>query len=242
MANVLWTQVLGVMHLARIRVGVRQAAPGIPDLFTVAPERVVETCVEHALAAVSAVRRRLGGVGARPRREDVGAPAALHPAHEPRRHHPQRRDDARRGAARSARPAAEAGVDDRLGGLLRASTRSSACARLARSSACGKPSVATKPGQHEPDVDAVGASSSVQRVGPAGQRELAGRVGAGAGARDAAGGARHVDDRARRRRPQQRQQRLGEADDGVEVHRHRAPDVRPPAVGERRRARRRPRC
>ena len=41
MANVLWTQILGATHLARIRVGVRQAAPGIPELFTVAPERLV---------------------------------------------------------------------------------------------------------------------------------------------------------------------------------------------------------
>ena len=40
MANVLWTQVLGATHLARIRVGVRQAAPGIPELFTVAPEQL----------------------------------------------------------------------------------------------------------------------------------------------------------------------------------------------------------
>jgi AcrR family transcriptional regulator len=48
-ANVMWTQVLGTMHLARIRVGVRQASAGIPELFTVAPERVVETCVRSAL-------------------------------------------------------------------------------------------------------------------------------------------------------------------------------------------------
>jgi AcrR family transcriptional regulator len=52
MANVLWTQVLGAMHLARIRVGVRSAAPGIPELFRVEPERVVETCVASALATV----------------------------------------------------------------------------------------------------------------------------------------------------------------------------------------------
>jgi AcrR family transcriptional regulator len=52
MANVLWTQVLGAMHLARIRVGVRSAAPGIPELFGVQPERVVETCVASALATV----------------------------------------------------------------------------------------------------------------------------------------------------------------------------------------------
>jgi AcrR family transcriptional regulator len=54
MANVLWTQVLGAMHLARIRVGLHQAAPGIPELFKVPPERVARTCVESALATVGA--------------------------------------------------------------------------------------------------------------------------------------------------------------------------------------------
>jgi AcrR family transcriptional regulator len=51
-ANVLWTQTLGIMHLSRIRVGLRQAAPGIPALFTVTTERVVDTCIANALAAV----------------------------------------------------------------------------------------------------------------------------------------------------------------------------------------------
>ena len=54
MANVLWTQILGATHLARIRVGVRQAAPGIPELFTVAPEQLERTCVASALATVGA--------------------------------------------------------------------------------------------------------------------------------------------------------------------------------------------
>jgi hypothetical protein len=40
------------MHLARIGVGVRSLAPGVPGLFTVEPERVVRTCVESALAIV----------------------------------------------------------------------------------------------------------------------------------------------------------------------------------------------
>jgi AcrR family transcriptional regulator len=53
-ANMLWTQTLGTMHLARIRVGVRQAAPGIPALFAIAPDEVVETCVRNALAVVAA--------------------------------------------------------------------------------------------------------------------------------------------------------------------------------------------
>src|SRR5262249_37361121 len=55
-ANIIWTQVLGTMHLARMRVGIRQAAPGIPALFEVEPERVVETCVTAALAAAGARR------------------------------------------------------------------------------------------------------------------------------------------------------------------------------------------
>jgi AcrR family transcriptional regulator len=50
-ANVLWTQTLGTMHLARIRVGIKQIAPGIPALFTVEPERAIESCVAAALAA-----------------------------------------------------------------------------------------------------------------------------------------------------------------------------------------------
>jgi AcrR family transcriptional regulator len=55
-ANVLWTQGLGLMHLARIRVGVRQLAPGIPGAFRIDPEDVVETCVGNALAVVGAPR------------------------------------------------------------------------------------------------------------------------------------------------------------------------------------------
>jgi AcrR family transcriptional regulator len=53
-ANVLWTQMLGSMHLARMRVGLRQRAPGVPELFLVEPERVVRTCVHSALATVGA--------------------------------------------------------------------------------------------------------------------------------------------------------------------------------------------
>lgn len=49
-ANALWTQGLGLMHLARIGVGVRQEDQGAPELFTVHPDRVVETCVESSLA------------------------------------------------------------------------------------------------------------------------------------------------------------------------------------------------
>jgi AcrR family transcriptional regulator len=53
-ANVMWTQMLGVMHLARIRVGVRQLARGVPGLFSVEPEQIVRTCVASALATAGA--------------------------------------------------------------------------------------------------------------------------------------------------------------------------------------------
>jgi hypothetical protein len=52
LANVIWTQVLGTMHLARVGVGVRELGPGVPDLFSVAPDRVIETCVDSAVALV----------------------------------------------------------------------------------------------------------------------------------------------------------------------------------------------
>jgi hypothetical protein len=55
-ANVLWTQVLGTMHLARVGVGIRSLGTGVPDLFSVAPERVVQTCVDSALALVERAR------------------------------------------------------------------------------------------------------------------------------------------------------------------------------------------
>jgi hypothetical protein len=53
-ANVLWTRILGTAHLARIRVGVRQAAPGIPELFRIERQDVARTCVSVALATAGA--------------------------------------------------------------------------------------------------------------------------------------------------------------------------------------------
>jgi len=57
-SNVLWTQVLGTMHLARSRVGLRELAPGVPELFRIDAARLVETCVAtaRALAADRATR------------------------------------------------------------------------------------------------------------------------------------------------------------------------------------------
>jgi AcrR family transcriptional regulator len=53
-ANFLWTQMLGAMHLSRLGVGVRQAAPNVPDLFTISSEEVVNMCVASATATVAA--------------------------------------------------------------------------------------------------------------------------------------------------------------------------------------------
>lgn len=51
-ANLLWTQTLGAMHLARIGVGVKRV-DGEPALFRVAADDVVASCVTAALAAVA---------------------------------------------------------------------------------------------------------------------------------------------------------------------------------------------
>ena len=53
-ANLLWTQVLGAMHLARIGVGVRQLGPGVPGVFAVDGEQLVEACTRSALATAGA--------------------------------------------------------------------------------------------------------------------------------------------------------------------------------------------
>jgi AcrR family transcriptional regulator len=55
-ANLLWTQALGIMHLARTGVGVRQRAPGVPALFSITADRAVESCVNGALLLVGAGR------------------------------------------------------------------------------------------------------------------------------------------------------------------------------------------
>jgi AcrR family transcriptional regulator len=60
-ANVLWTQMLGAMHLTRIRIGLRQAAPGIPGAFRIDADRVISICVDSALATVGAKRSNHAG-------------------------------------------------------------------------------------------------------------------------------------------------------------------------------------
>jgi hypothetical protein len=56
-ANRLYTQILGTMHLARSGVGVRQTAPGFPDVFELDPEAVRRACVEDAMAVARVASR-----------------------------------------------------------------------------------------------------------------------------------------------------------------------------------------
>lgn len=51
-ANLLYTQALGTMQLARLGVGVRESAPGVPGAFAVDPLAVRDACVKSALAFV----------------------------------------------------------------------------------------------------------------------------------------------------------------------------------------------
>lgn len=53
-ANLLWTQMLGAMHLARIGVGVTRDEHAQPTLFVADADRVVAACVASALASVRA--------------------------------------------------------------------------------------------------------------------------------------------------------------------------------------------
>jgi AcrR family transcriptional regulator len=55
-ANQLYAQTLGTMHLARIGMGVRTAAGGIPEPFPIEPARVQRACIDAVLASVG-VRR-----------------------------------------------------------------------------------------------------------------------------------------------------------------------------------------
>ena len=55
-ANRVYTQVLGTMHLARVGLGVRETAPGVPGAFPLDPEAVRAACVEDLLAATRSGR------------------------------------------------------------------------------------------------------------------------------------------------------------------------------------------
>lgn len=52
-ANHLYAQGLGAMHLARVGVGVRERAPGLPEPFEIAPDTVRAAMVAAAVALIS---------------------------------------------------------------------------------------------------------------------------------------------------------------------------------------------
>jgi AcrR family transcriptional regulator len=51
-ANLLYAQGLGAMHLARVHAGVREIAPGVPYVFPVDPKDVMRTAIEMTFAHV----------------------------------------------------------------------------------------------------------------------------------------------------------------------------------------------
>jgi AcrR family transcriptional regulator len=55
-ANQLYAQTLGTMHLARIGVGVRIAAGGVPEPFPLESARIQRACIDAVLASVGARR------------------------------------------------------------------------------------------------------------------------------------------------------------------------------------------
>lgn len=54
LANHLYAQGLGAMHLARVATGVRELAPGVPQLFPVEPQEVMRTAIDTTFAYVLA--------------------------------------------------------------------------------------------------------------------------------------------------------------------------------------------
>ena len=51
-ANCLYTQTIGMMHMARLGVGVSQSGEGVAEVFPITDEQVRDACVRAALAAV----------------------------------------------------------------------------------------------------------------------------------------------------------------------------------------------
>jgi AcrR family transcriptional regulator len=56
-ANQLYAQGIGAMHLARVRAGVAELAPGVPRIFEVEVREVIETAVDTVLAYATAPPR-----------------------------------------------------------------------------------------------------------------------------------------------------------------------------------------
>ena len=62
-ANYLYAQGLGAMHLARVGAGVRMLAPGVPQMFPIDPGDVIRTAVEGTFAYITAVESNGNGNG-----------------------------------------------------------------------------------------------------------------------------------------------------------------------------------
>ncbi|UJA20788.1 TetR family transcriptional regulator [Thermoleophilia bacterium SCSIO 60948] len=54
LANLFWAQAIGIMHLARIGVGVSQTPEGNPALFEIEPEAIVKACIDSTMAVARA--------------------------------------------------------------------------------------------------------------------------------------------------------------------------------------------
>jgi AcrR family transcriptional regulator len=59
-ANHLYAQSLGAMHLARVGAGVRDLAPGVPQMITIDPDQVGQAAIDAAFAFVLAPASRNG--------------------------------------------------------------------------------------------------------------------------------------------------------------------------------------
>ena len=53
MASQLYSQTIGALHLARVGIGVRQSAPGVPEGFEISAEQVRAGCLAATLACVT---------------------------------------------------------------------------------------------------------------------------------------------------------------------------------------------
>src|SRR6266542_2444756 len=72
LANLLYSQGLGAMHLARISTGVRELAPGVPYIFPVDPEDVMRTAIDMTFKYVlTAEANGASKDGSRPKAESL---------------------------------------------------------------------------------------------------------------------------------------------------------------------------
>ena len=76
LANLLYAQGLGAMHLARVSAGVRELAPGVPQIFPVDAKDVMRNAVEMTFTHVLAPGTNGKAPAAKADSEPAGRPAA----------------------------------------------------------------------------------------------------------------------------------------------------------------------